>query len=109
MTELVPNLWTFVGLTLVIGGAAAFVSGRAVARGWRSPLQAVFYAAPLAGAVRFLHYALFEETTDLAQALLAFALACGFALAGYRHARRGQMARQYPWLGRDRPDETTMR
>lgn len=100
MTDLVPNLWTFLGLTLVLGGAGAFVSGRAVARGWRSPLQAVFYAAPLAAAVRFLHYALFEETTDLAQAVLAFALICGFALAGYRLARRRQMTRQYPWLER---------
>ena len=99
MTALVPSLWTFVGLTLVLGGAGAFVSGRAVAGGWRSPLMAAFYAVPLAAAARFLHSALFDEPTDAAQALLAFALLAAFALAGYFLARRRQMARQYPWLG----------
>ena len=34
---LIPNLWVFVGLTLVIGGLAAAVTGHALAKGWRNP------------------------------------------------------------------------
>ena len=100
MSGLVSNLWTFLGLTVVLAGAGAFVSGRAIAHGWRSPAQAVAYMVPLAVAARFLHYALFEETTGFAQAALAFALLSACALAGYFLARRRQMAAQYPWLMR---------
>lgn len=98
MSDLVPNIWTFLGLTIVLGGAGAFVAGRAVARDWRGPALALAYMVPLAVAARFLHYALFEETTTLAQALLAYAALAGAALIGHALARRRQMARQYPWL-----------
>ena len=35
MTALIPNIWTFLALTLVIGGAGAFVTGRTMAHTWR--------------------------------------------------------------------------
>ncbi|MDE2579285.1 MAG: hypothetical protein KGL46_10795 [Hyphomicrobiales bacterium] len=98
MTALIPNLWTFVGLTLVLGGAGAFVTGRAMAQTWRSAALALAAMAPLTLAVRFLHYALFQEPSDAARFALCFALLTGFALAGYRLARAAQMRRQYPWL-----------
>ncbi|MFO1135395.1 MAG: hypothetical protein U1E30_09455 [Rhodoblastus sp.] len=98
MTDLIPNVWTFLALTLVLGGAGAFVTGRAMAQTWRERWKAVAYMVPLAAAVRFLHYALFDEPSDLAHALPTFALLTAFALAGFALARRRQMAHQYPWL-----------
>jgi hypothetical protein len=95
---LVPNLWTFLALTLALGGAGAFVTGRAMAQTWRSQWLGVAYMVPLGGAVRFLHYALFEEPTHVAQAALCFVLLAAAALAGFALARRSQMARQYPWI-----------
>jgi hypothetical protein len=89
---------TFVALTLVLGGAGAFVTGRTMAQTWRGKWKAVAYMVPLAAAVRFLHFALFEEPTDLLQAALAFVFLALFALAGFIMARRRQMALQYPWL-----------
>ena len=98
MSSLIPNIWTFLALTLVIGGAGAFVTGRTMAQTWRERWKAVAYMAPLSAAVRFLHYALFDEPSDIAHALPTFALLTAFALAGFALARRRQMAQQYPWL-----------
>ena len=98
MSAFIPNIWVFVALTLVIGGAGAFVTGRAMALTWRGRWKAVAYMVPLAAAVRFLHFALFEEPTAPAQAALCFALLAVLALAGFAFARRRQMAAQYPWL-----------
>ncbi len=100
MTSLVPNVWTFLALTLIIGGAGAYVTGRAMALTWRGRWKAIAYMAPLAAAVRFLHYALFQEGTDPPQALVCFGLLCVYAAIGYGLARRRQMQAQYPWMAR---------
>ena len=103
MSILVPNLLSFVLLTLVCAGAAAFMAGRALAGAWKAPSMILLYAVPLAGAARFLHFALVGEPTSLtseglAQAGLAYVLMAAFAAAGFAVRRRAQMARQYPWL-----------
>ena len=74
------------------------MSGRALAGSWRAPLTLILAAVPLAGAVRFLHFALASEPTDAVRALLTFALMAVFAFLGFSVQRRAQMARQYPWL-----------
>jgi len=51
---------TFFGLTVLLFGAAAMASGRALARNWRPLWQAVPYTMLLAAADRFLLFALFE-------------------------------------------------
>src|SRR3954447_11977020 len=67
------NLWTFLLLTCVIGGAAAYATGRAIALTWRPFWQALAYMIPLTAAVRFLHYALFgEDILAAGPAFLAF-------------------------------------
>jgi hypothetical protein len=101
MNALIPALGPFIGL-LFLAGAGAYVSGRAMALTWRPLWLAVFYMLPLAGAARFLHYALFEEQTDIAQYALAFALLSAIATAGFFIARRAQMKRQYPWIASSR-------
>ncbi|MCC0002192.1 MAG: hypothetical protein H6871_04000 [Methylobacteriaceae bacterium] len=98
MSDLIPNVWTFLALTLIIGGAGAFVTGRTMAQTWRERWKAIAYMVPLAGAVRFLHYALFDEPSDFAHAAPTFILLTGFALAGFAYARRRQLQDQYPWL-----------
>ena len=54
--------WVFLFLTLILGGGLAFATGRAMAQTWRPISQIPAGMAPLALAVRFLHFALFEET-----------------------------------------------
>jgi hypothetical protein len=81
-----------------LGAAAAFATGRALAGGW-SPLWRIGPATvALAAAVRFLHYALFqEELLSLHYYLVAFALLLAMAWLGYASMRARQMATQYSW------------
>jgi hypothetical protein len=93
--------WVFLLLTVVIGGGAAFVSGRALAQTWRPFWQVPVYMLGISAGVRFLHYALFEEVLlSAATFAIDFAVALLAAAAGYRLVRAGQMARQYGWLFR---------
>ncbi|GAC1332195.1 MAG: hypothetical protein NVSMB26_11510 [Beijerinckiaceae bacterium] len=95
---LVVNLWTFLLLTCVIGGAAAIATGRAIAATWRPPWHALAYMIPLTGAVRFLHYALFGETLIvLLPALLVLAILLLVAAVAFRITQARQMVRQYPF------------
>ena len=101
----------FVVITVILGGGAAWMSGRAVAHAWESALTAALYMIPLAAAVRFLHYALADGTAPATlatpEALIligyyAIDLAILFIIASlsYRIARASQMVTQYPWLYR---------
>ncbi len=55
------GLFTFVLLTLVLGGAGAWATGRAMAMTWRPLPMLAPYMVLLAAGVRFLHYALYGE------------------------------------------------
>lgn len=93
------SLGIFVPVTVVLGGGAALLAGRAIAATWRQWWQVVVYMLILGGAVRFIHFALFGGTllsphyytVDTAVCLLA-------GLLGFRIARVGQMVRQYRWI-----------
>lgn len=113
--------WSFLLVTVLLGGAAAFATGRALAATWR-PLRLAFAsAAVLAAAAGFLHYVLFGESAipgwrvlvalwslpsaplasliDLAGALrhyaVIFVTLAAFAAAGYRLTRVARMVSQY--------------
>lgn len=103
------SVWSFLVLTLAIGGAAAYLTGRAVARDWRPAWTLAVYVALLAGALRFLHFALFDDTffslgsaeenrTAFAYLGVDFALLASAAALGWRITRTGQMTTQYRWL-----------
>lgn len=89
----------FVLVTIVLGGGAAWLAGRAVATTWRPWWQVAVYMLILGAAVRFIHYALFGGTllslhyyaVDSAVCLIA-----GFF--GFRAARATQMVSQYRWI-----------
>lgn len=88
----------FIGITLILGGGCAYMTGRALALNWRPDWQLVVYALLLTVADRFLVYALFQGellslSGYLADALLLFAI----ALVAFRFTRSRQMVRQYPW------------
>ncbi len=93
------GLWIFLLLTVVLGGIAAFVTGRAIATTWRPLWQLPWYVLLLALGVRFLHFALFQEPL-LAPSSLAvdYVLLLAVAALGHRLARVQQMSSQYQWL-----------
>jgi hypothetical protein len=108
----------WLAITLLLGGPAAFATGRALARGWRSLWQLVAYVVLLAAFTGFLCWALFEvpviSASRLADALVqgdvrgffsalagyAFtaAILLGIGLWAFSATRARQMARQYPFL-----------
>lgn len=95
-----PNgVWVFLLLTVILGGAAAWATGQAIAATWRPFWQVGMYAVLLTFGVRFLHFALFGEPLLAAGNFLvdaAILLVAGSL--GYRLARAQAMARQYDWL-----------
>ena len=91
--------WVFLLVTLVMGGFAAFVSGRAIAQTWRPYWHVPLYMAGLAVVIRFWHFALFEEPfVAPGSYLVDLVIALAVASLGYRMVRARQMATQYDWL-----------
>ena len=90
---------SFLGMTVVLFGAAAAMTGQALARNWRPQWQLLPYALLLAACDRFLLYALFDAEL-LALAAYAVTAALLLAVAGlvYRATQAGRMSAQYPWL-----------
>ncbi|HET9904712.1 MAG TPA: hypothetical protein VFQ27_13540 [Xanthobacteraceae bacterium] len=88
----------FLLVTVVLGGGAAWLAGRAIAGTWRPFWQLPFYMLVLAASVRFIHFALFGGTFLSAYYYTVDALAClVFGTFGYRVTRAQQMATQYGW------------
>ena len=95
------GLWTFVLITVLMGGLAAYASGKAIAQTWRPFWHVPLYMLVVAAAVRFLHFALFEEPlASLPSYAADFAIAFAAASLGYRLARARQMTIQYGWIYR---------
>ena len=94
-----PTIWLFLLVTVVMGGWAAWMAGRAVAITWRPPLQLVFYTLILGLVIRFIHFALFEATLlTLHYYIVDTLVLLAFAFAGWRYNRARQMTTQYRWL-----------
>lgn len=89
----------FLILTVVMGGGAAFMAGRALAGGWKPLWLLCLYMVPFTAGVRFLHYALFENMLTSPLYFITHGLILlGCAYMGYRICRADQMTSQYPWL-----------
>jgi hypothetical protein len=88
----------FIIVTLILGGGAAYLTGRAVALSWEPFARALMWMIPLTCAVRFIHFAIFKGTllspwfyvVDLAVLLIAAGL-------GHRLTRARQMTERYAW------------
>ena len=89
----------FLLVTIILGGGAATLAGRAIATTWRPWWQVAAYGLILAGAVRFIHFSLYGGTfLSLHYYLVDAAFSVVFTSLGFRTARASQMVRQYPWL-----------
>jgi hypothetical protein len=89
----------FVLVTLIMGGGASYLAGRAIALTWRPWWHVAFYMLLLGAAVRFIHFALFEGTLLSAQFYAIDTFVCMiFGYLGNRITRAGQMATQYRWI-----------
>lgn len=102
----------FLIVTIILGGGAAFMTGRALARSWSPIWQLFLYMLLLGAAVRFLHWGLFLDATylswrEMQGSLLSIhyyivdtAVLVAAAWLGYRLERTRQMTTQYRWLYR---------
>jgi len=93
------GLGVFLLITILLGGGASFLAGRAIAQTWRPWWQIAVYGLILGAAVRFLHYALFGATLLSLHYYLVDTAVCVLAgITGFRTARRAQMVNQYRWI-----------
>ncbi len=93
------SFFVFLLVTIILGGGAAALSGRAIAETWRPAWQVAAYSFILGGAVRFFHYSLFGGTLlSLHYYLVDSAFCMAFGFLGFRAARTGQMVTQYRWI-----------
>ena len=93
------SIWIFLIMTVIIGGGAAYLSGRGLASKWRPIWMAVAYMFALGLALRFFHFALFKaELLSLHYFITDTLVLIAGTLLGYRVTRVNQMVNQYPWL-----------
>jgi branched-chain amino acid transport system ATP-binding protein len=93
------SLLVFVGISVVLFGAAAFLMGQAIGETWRPWWHNLPYGLLLAAACRFLTYALFgADLLSLAGYLASAVIIIALALLAWRLARVRRMLAQYPWL-----------
>jgi amino acid transporter len=101
------SLFEFIRVTVILGGAAAWLTGRATANTWSAWWKLVVYVVLLAFALRFIHFSLFEGTfflppedfsTALYYAAVDFVVLMIAAVLGRQVTRSRQMARQYGFL-----------
>ncbi len=93
------SLGVFVLVTVILGGGAAALSGRAIAETWRPWWQIVAYSFILGAAVRFIHFSLFGGTLLSPHYYLVDSAVCmGLGFLGFRAARAAQMVTQYRWI-----------
>lgn len=94
-----PSIWEFFFITFLLGGWAAWMTGRACAQTWRHLPGLALYLLGLGIGVRFIHHALFGGTMFSAHYYIVdtiVLMVLGFL--GYRTTRTNQMVRQYNWL-----------
>lgn len=89
----------FVGVTVVLMGFGAYMTGQAVATRWKSPVQLAVYCLLLGLADRFLTWALFKGALlSWSGYVVDTAVLSAIAFAAYRFTLARRMTSQYPWL-----------
>jgi hypothetical protein len=94
-----PSALPFLFVTVILGGAAAWATGRSCARTWRTPAVLFFYLALLGVAIRFIHFSVLGDTLVSPHYYLVdtiVLMVIGFF--AYRYTRVSQMVTQYYWL-----------
>jgi hypothetical protein len=93
------SLGVFLLVTVLLGGGAAWLAGRAIAQTWRPWWSLIPYMLILGVAIRFFHVTLFNGTA-LSPHYYAVdtCIALMFAGLGFHLTRKAQMRRQYGFL-----------
>jgi hypothetical protein len=93
------TLGVWLGITIVIMGFAAFMTGHALANTWRPRWQVAVYCFLLGFVDRFLIWGLFRgEPWLLSGYVIDTAFLIGLGLLSYRLTETRKMVTQYPWL-----------
>ncbi|MGO4387105.1 DUF6867 family protein [Microvirga sp. 2YAF29] len=93
------SFWLFLLFTVILGGWAAWMTGRAIALTWRPYWNLILYLFILGAAVRFIHFALFEGTLlSIHYYAIDTIVMLIIGSLGFRYYRARQMTRQYRWL-----------
>ena len=96
---MITSFPVFVGLTIVLFGGCAYMTGQALAATWRPLWHVVPYAMMLGAADRFLGFALFGgDLASLAGWLLDSTVLITIGMLAWRLTQVRRMADQYPWL-----------
>lgn len=93
------SVWQFLFVSCLLGGWAAWMTGRACAQTWRTYGKLVLYILGLGVGIRFIHHALFDGTMfTLHFYIVDTIVLLVFATLGYKYTRTNQMVNQYHWL-----------
>lgn len=93
------SIAVFIGLTVIVFGGVAWLTGRALARSWKRPWLIVLYSLLLGLGARFLTHALFAgQLLSLTGYLASTVVILLVMLLTHRIYFVSQMVRQYPWL-----------
>ena len=93
------NVWEFLFVTCLLGGGAAWMTGRACAQTWRTYPRLVGFLLALGIGVRFIHHALFWVPMFSVQFYVIDTIVLLiFGTLGYNYTRTNQMVTQYYWL-----------
>ena len=93
------SIGQFILVTLLLGGGAAWMTGRSCAQTWRPYPGLILYLVLLGIAVRFIHHALFAGTMfSLHYYIVDTIILLAIGSLGYRYTRVNQMVTQYHWL-----------
>ena len=85
-------------ITCLLGGGAAWATGRAIADSWRPFGHAIVYLLLLGAAVRFAHFALFQgKLLSLSSYLSDTAYLLAVGGLSWRFTRARRMVTQYRW------------
>jgi hypothetical protein len=89
----------FIGVTVILFGGAAWMTGKALAVAWKPSWQGWLYGLLLGAGARFITYALFQgELLSPSGYVLSTAVILLDLLIAFCLYRTHRMIQQYPWL-----------
>lgn len=92
------DVGVFIGLTLIVFGGAALMTGQAMANGWHSYAMAAGYSVLLGAADRFMVHWLFDgPLLDPWGFVVHTLILMAITMIAYRITRARLMVSQYPW------------
>lgn len=95
----VPSIVVTIGVTVILLGGAAFMTGQALAATWRPAWHAAPYGVLLGFLDRFLIWGLFDGIGgSVSGYLIDTVFIVLIELAAYRITQARKMTNQYPWL-----------